>query len=64
MRKRKNGRNDSKSNFESSGVVQAYNTCEKKTAYDSKAEADQKGMRCYQCPFCGKWHKTSLKKRG
>lgn len=63
MKKRKNGRNDSKSVFESSCVTHAYKTCESKRGYDSKADATQKGMSCYQCPFCDKWHKTSLKKR-
>lgn len=64
MRKRKNGRSNSTSNFESSNTILAYNTCERKASYDSREEANQIGMKCYQCPFCGKWHRTSTKKRG
>jgi len=59
MRKKKN----SKNNWPKRETL-AYDTCEMKTDYDSKEDADQKGMRSYQCPFCGKWHKTSLKNRG
>ncbi len=63
MRKKKNGKNYSKGGWSNRETL-AYDTCEMKTGYDSKEDAEQKGMKCYQCPFCGKWHKTSLKKRG
>lgn len=63
MKTRKNKKNESKADWLSRDTL-AYNTCEKKASYDSKAAADQKGMKCYQCPFCGKWHRTSIKKRG
>jgi len=62
MKKRKNGRNDSKGRWRSR-VTLAYDTCEVKTAYDTKEDALQKGMKSYQCQFCGKWHRTSIKKR-
>ena len=64
MKKRKNGRNNSKGVFPPQSTMIAYNTCEKKIGYDSKEEAYQKGMKCYQCPFCGRWHRASIKNRG
>ena len=62
MRKRKNGKNKSKGQWDPRDTL-AYDSCEVKAAYDSKEDATQKGMKTYQCQFCGKWHKTSIKKR-
>ncbi|MGI6218092.1 MAG: hypothetical protein ACOYIK_10845 [Coriobacteriales bacterium] len=43
--------------------------CESKNAYDSRGEAQAaiaaceehgvRNLRCYKCPYCGKWHLTS-----
>lgn len=33
--------------------------CGRKTAYESRAAAETKGQEVYECPYCGKWHRTS-----
>lgn len=46
--------------------------CESKVAYETEAEAVQKGQDHYRCRYCGKWHRSGafrklvneLRKRG
>lgn len=32
--------------------------CESKVAFDTEAQAFQKNQRVYECPHCGKWHRS------
>lgn len=32
--------------------------CVSKKSYETKQLAYQKGQRVYQCPHCGKWHRS------
>jgi len=33
--------------------------CTNKRKFNTPEEASQKGMNTYECPHCGKWHRTS-----
>ncbi len=35
-----------------------WKSCIRKRAYDTEAEAFQKGQSSYRCKFCGKWHRS------
>ena len=32
--------------------------CTDKVAFETKESAYQKGQQCYQCKYCGKWHRS------
>ena len=35
-----------------------WKACTRKRAFETQAEAFQKGQSCYRCKFCGKWHRS------
>ena len=39
-------------------AFQLWKYCQRKRAYESEAEAFQKGQRTYRCKYCGKWHRS------
>lgn len=48
--------------FSKTHLVIKYNACGRKKAFDNKEDAYQKGQDSYECYYCGKWHRTSIKK--
>ena len=39
-----------------------WNACWRKKAYNTKEDSIQKGQDSYECFYCNKWHRTSIKK--
>lgn len=35
-----------------------FRTCERKKAFNTREEAQCKNQSEYQCPYCGKWHRS------
>lgn len=35
-----------------------WKACGRKRAYETEAEAFQKGQQTYLCRYCGKWHRS------
>lgn len=52
-----------KQSMEAQERMRRRKACESKVAFATKALAFQKSQSCYQCRFCGQWHRATLANR-